>query len=290
MSAETNRIDLSQALGIPASLHCDTWVVESLEFIHESPSFRLRRALEPYLYHQTRLSEGVSYVMIRDLRTPKDEPMLLRRGLRVDLTVLLPEPLGEEYNKTLGHYHPTKPGTDLTYPELYLVLSGSGVILLEHRHEAQVIDDVLLVEVVAGQYLIVPPGYGHVTVNLGPERLMLMNVVAREFISDYSDFADHHGAAYHLVRGSDGPKLLTSQMYQLVAPARWVTPRELPEIQVFFYEPMYSQVVNSDRLDWLTQPEASPWLFERELFLTSQREAVRLVRHPSHKSPTLTSV
>ena len=39
--------------------------------------------------------------------------------------------LGSEYVKTVGHYHPPVPGTDVSYPEIYQVLDGSATYLLQ---------------------------------------------------------------------------------------------------------------------------------------------------------------
>ena len=51
--------------------------------------------------------------------------------------------LGLEYTKTVGHYHPQIPGTDISYPEIYQVLEGSATYLLqkvEHENEDVLLD------------------------------------------------------------------------------------------------------------------------------------------------------
>ena len=71
------------------------------------------------------------YFMYREVARREEREEIRRRGLRYDITVIKPGLLGSEYIKTAGHYHPFKPGTGLTYPEVYEVLYGRGHYLLQ---------------------------------------------------------------------------------------------------------------------------------------------------------------
>ncbi|HAA34141.1 MAG TPA: hypothetical protein DCD97_02390, partial [Firmicutes bacterium] len=61
------------------------------------------------------------YFMFRDLHLPEHRALFREKGIRFDITVLVPGTIGKEFVKTAGHYHPFKPGTSFTYPELYEV-------------------------------------------------------------------------------------------------------------------------------------------------------------------------
>ena len=74
------------------------------------------------------------YYMYRDLAKNKtDRRKIIENDLRYDITILAPVMLGKEFNKTVGHDHPIVPGTDITYPELYEVLKGEAIFLLQAK-------------------------------------------------------------------------------------------------------------------------------------------------------------
>ena len=103
------------------------------------------------------------YFMYRDLsKSPEDREWLRAEDLRYDITVIPARILCGEYVKTKGHHHPPGPG-GVPYPEIYEVLRGEAHYLLQTRAA----DDVRLVRAAAGDRVLVPPGYGHVTINPG---------------------------------------------------------------------------------------------------------------------------
>ena len=51
------------------------------------------------------------YYMYRNVARCEDRRIIERHGLRFDITLIPPGMIGQEYNKTVGHYHPVKPGT-----------------------------------------------------------------------------------------------------------------------------------------------------------------------------------
>jgi len=112
--------------------------------------------------------------------------------LRYDITILPAKMLGEEFNKTKGHYHMG------AYPELYMVLEGTAIYLLQKRGANGQIEDVFVVEVKKGECAIMPPSYGHVTINPSKtEELKMANWVSENCESDYSPFEKLHGACYY---------------------------------------------------------------------------------------------
>jgi len=110
------------------------------------------------------LSDEPAYLMYRNVRLATDEEVLRSNNIRFDLTVIPPAMIGDEFVKTSGHYHPMRPGTDVAYPELYYVVAGQATYLMQKRDEVGNIVDVLLCRVRAGEAIVMPPDYGHVTV------------------------------------------------------------------------------------------------------------------------------
>jgi glucose-6-phosphate isomerase, archaeal len=137
---------------------------------------------------------GPVYYMFRDVaRSAKDRQWLHDQHIRFDITVIPPRDLCGEFMKTVGHYHPASPsGTG--YPEIYEVLEGEAHYLVQTRDCA----DVVMIAAVAGDTVVVPPGYGHVTIN--PSRtavLQMANLVSSSFQSDYLPYAQLRGAVFY---------------------------------------------------------------------------------------------
>ncbi len=120
-----------------------------------------------------------------------------KEGLRYDITIIPPKKIGEEYAKTYGHYHPIAE-KGLTYPEIYQVLSGRAIFVLQKRRSDGSVD-ALVTFGEKGQSVLIPPNWGHVTVNASKDEVLVMaNLVADGFESDYADYKDGRGAAYYV--------------------------------------------------------------------------------------------
>ncbi len=117
-------------------------------------------------------------------------------SVRYDLTLIPPGLIGPEYNKTHGHFHP-RSGKGRYYGEIYEVLSGKGLILLQHRK----LEDFLVFQVEKGDSVFIPGEYGHVTVNTGKRPLLMGNLVIDGFKSQYGMVKRKHGFAYYVFDG-----------------------------------------------------------------------------------------
>jgi glucose-6-phosphate isomerase len=166
------------------------------------------------------------YWMYRDVRRVSDEPALARLGIRYDVTVTLPGIIGGEFMKTAGHYHGFMPGGVSTYPEIYEVLSGDGLILLQRVTDPTasldkvVVEDVLLVRVRSGDRLLIPSHHGHVTINLGSKPLVVADLIATACQNHYGAIRDARGAAYYVVATVDGYRLQPNPRYGRLPTAR----------------------------------------------------------------------
>ncbi|MGD0577102.1 MAG: glucose-6-phosphate isomerase family protein, partial [Candidatus Staskawiczbacteria bacterium] len=113
--------------------------------------------------------------------------------LRYDITIVLPKMLGEEFTKTKGHYHVG------AYGELYMVLEGSAIYLMQKRKSGSEneIEDCYFVKTEKGDAVVIPPYYGHITINPSEnEELKMANWVSDNCKSDYSLFEKLNGACY----------------------------------------------------------------------------------------------
>ncbi len=157
-------------------------------------SVRKIKDLKPVLMEKIE-SEEIAYYMYRDVYL--EEHKELFKEIRYDITILKPLIIGKEYNKTFGHYHPIAEG-NLSYPEIYEVLKGEAIFLLQSVNFKKVI----LTFAKEGDQVIILPNYGHVTINVGKNDLIIANLVYRNFESNYKPFEEKRGAAiYYTIDG-----------------------------------------------------------------------------------------
>ncbi len=135
-------------------------------------------------------SDWDAYFMYRDV--------FKKQGMRFDITIIPAKTIGTECAKTYGHTHPVAE-EGLSFPEIYEVLVGSAIFLLQKNNSDGSVD-VELVEARKGEVVLIAPNWSHVTINPGKEEkdiLVLSNAVADCFNSDYSDFKNKKGAGVY---------------------------------------------------------------------------------------------
>ncbi|NLX49715.1 MAG: glucose-6-phosphate isomerase [Methanospirillum sp.] len=195
------------------------------------------------------LIPGPIYFMYRDLaRTDEDRRWLESRHIRYDITRIPPGTFCNEYVKTKGHYHPPAP-SGIPYPEVYEVMAGRAHYLLQRPD----LSDVVLVEADAGTVVLMPPGYGHVTINPAGDDLVMANLVSRSFSSDYRPYEVSRGAAYYEL--ADGG-FVPNPAYAEVPPLRRCPPPDLRQLGVTPGSTLYDLVEQRLPLDWLDNPGA----------------------------------
>lgn len=110
-------------------------------------------------------------------------------GLRFDVTIIPPLMMGKEFVKTKGHSHVEK--------EVYTVLEGECIYLLQ-KTDGNKVKDVYAVKVKAGQSVVLPSSYGHVTINPSKDKVLKMaNWISKNHQSDYSLYENMKGACYY---------------------------------------------------------------------------------------------
>jgi glucose-6-phosphate isomerase len=113
-----------------------------------------------------------------------------KNGLRYDITTIPPRMLGQEFVKTKGHYHIG------AYQELYIVLEGEGIFLMQKRGEGK-IQDAYYVKATRGDCVLVPSFYGHATINPASTTLKMGNWISKEYKADYESIGTKGGFSYY---------------------------------------------------------------------------------------------
>ncbi len=200
------------------------------------------------------------YYMYRDLAlTDNDRNAMKEKNLRYDITVIPPLNLGKEFVKTAGHYHPLVPGTKLSYPEVYEVLDGRAHYLLQ-KVEGNRVLDVVLIDAKKRDKVLIPPDYGHITINPSNETLKMANWISDAFESVYEPIEKMHGGAYfELTNG----KFVKNTAYKKIPELRKIKPAEVPEFGLLKNKNMYGLVGNLEKLDFLNNPQSYKKIFEQ---------------------------
>ncbi|MDD2777694.1 MAG: glucose-6-phosphate isomerase family protein [Methanocellales archaeon] len=239
----------------------------SLEFGGKiaEPSVRRIDDMKEVIYDKKWLKSAGNldlYYMYRDLSlSRRDEEIIKKNGLRYDITIIPPLVLGVEYVKTIGHYHPQVPEAKLSYVEVYEVLNGEAHYLLQ-KCQNDYVRDVVLIKAERGDKVIIPPDYGHVTINPSNKELRMCNWIARNFSSIYEPIKEKGGAAYfELVTG-----FVKNENYGNVPELRFLGPTNFSEVGLRKNKEMYGLIREDPTLlEFLTKPQDYGRLFERVL-------------------------
>ncbi|MDD5023187.1 MAG: glucose-6-phosphate isomerase family protein [Candidatus ainarchaeum sp.] len=164
--------------------------------------------------YSARMLSELNEVLLSPVFSNEDKPIYLmyrnvlkKRDLRYDITVIASRIIGKEFARTYGHYHPNSEKED-AYPEVYQVLFGEAKFILQKENKDNS-HNVIIISMNEGETLIIPPGYGHVSINTSREKpLFLANLVYDDFESSYEEFKTLKGPAIYYTL--DGPKQNTN--------------------------------------------------------------------------------
>lgn len=147
-------------------------------------------------------------------------------GIRYDITKMTGKKMGREYPKTKGHGHENK------MAELYAVLQGEVIYLLQKVNEGKVVD-VYAVKTKQGQSAVMPPDYEHITINNSGNEIEMANWVSEECQSGYGNIQDMGGACYFFTESG----WVKNKRYKEIPELRFEEPlSEMPKDLAFLKE------------------------------------------------------
>ena len=117
-----------------------------------------------------------------------------KNGLRYDVTVIPPRLLGQEFSKTKGHEHLKN------YGELYIVLKGKAIYLMQ-KYQNNRLKDIYAIKAKKGEIVIVPPHYGHATINPSEKEILeTANWLDEKSQHVYDVIAKKQGFGYYFTK------------------------------------------------------------------------------------------
>lgn len=201
------------------------------------------------------------YDFYRDIVFESDRQLYQKYDFRYDITAIMPGTINGECKKTSGHYHGYISGQTYSYPEVYEVLHGECIYILQRvlnfdKSEEPHIEDLIAVRVKAGQAIIIPPFYGHCSVNIGDDVLLFSNIAVVSCPLHYGPIKDKHGLAVYVTKENGEVLLVANPRYSDALNPRLVTPKDCPALGITFGKSVYKSFVeNPEKFDFLLNPE-----------------------------------
>ena len=205
--------------------------------------------------------DTILYYMFRNVFKKENEKAIAENKLRYDVTIIPPNTIGGEYIKTAGHYHPVaKDG--LSFPEIYEVLSGEGLFMLQKESNFAGNKKIKAVFVLGkeGDLIFIPPNYGHITINVSKDTLCMANWVSSAFESVYGNIKEKKGGAFYILkRDPIGFKLEKNSNYdEFSKQSVFATPKKADFFGFPDKPPMYEFLKSPEKLSFLHDPTVCP--------------------------------
>jgi len=258
-------LDLEPLSGLPVRIDPD-----SCEFLLgtelNKPSFcsRTLHELDPVWANRVDGEDRVIYRYTSPLWRAGDERTCKQTRVGYGIVYFPPGVFAGEYVKSSGQYHAIAPGQTMATPEIYTVLVGCGHFMLQRSAPPyREILDPVLVEVNAGETLVVPPDYGHLQINPSAGPLVFSYTVMHPLVSNYEPYRQRRGAIYYEM--ADGrERFVFNSRYPKRVPLRVLEASHLRQLSFLDGKPDYHVIREClPRLGFLTCPEEFPadaWL------------------------------
>jgi glucose-6-phosphate isomerase len=219
-------------------------------------------ALKGLLYNEEGMNEQEHcYDFYRDIVFEQHRPLYAKYDFRYDITAIMPGTINGECKKTSGHYHGYIEGQHYTYPEVYEVLKGEAIYILQKVKNFEEpepdIEQIKAVRVKEGQAIIIPPFWGHCSINGGSGPLFFSNIAVVSCPLFYEPIKAKRGLSLYAVRENGAIKLIKNSNYKRLPDFEVIEPKENPDLGIRFGSPVYKEFINSpEKFDFLLHPHA----------------------------------
>ena len=193
----------------------------------------------------------------------------------------MPGQINGECKKTSGHYHGWNPQKTNTYAEVYEVIKGTALYILQKsdnfdaENPADVrVDDLIFATVHEGETILIPPNYGHCSVNIGEGPLVFSNLAYVPCPVHYGPVKHFHGMSFYVMKKDNEIRLEANGRYVDVPAPKFATVKENPGLGIKFGVPVYeSYMKNPEAFKFLGNPD--PYVDEIMSMLVYQKELVK---------------
>ena len=234
--------DLTTHLGIPFSWtgNVEDPLYPLIDAGYDHHVARSLEELRPFLEDPDAKGPLYVYHVYEGVHVKSEQDQFRQLGFGIDVTMLWPGHLTREWTKTAGHIH-TGANRSTLFGELIEVVNGTALFVLQQSRGDRV-SEIQLVSGKTGDWVLIPPGYTHVSVNTGLDVLALTCVHSQDIYLDYENIARHRGSGVWV--GPEGYRINPS--YTTIGPIRPLdacdlikNPVKLPLYQLVRQHPEY---------------------------------------------------
>lgn len=167
------------------------------------------------VYINKRAEDNILLYKIYLIENIESKSNRLLKDLEIGFISIQSGMIGNEYIKTLGHFHPNMPSANFQYPEVYTVIAGDvGFLLQRDSGIKNEIVETIFIRVKPDESIIIPPAYGHISINLYNKPSLIMAKVSNKFISDHSVYRKLNGGSFYVTdSNSEGIKFVKNNNY-----------------------------------------------------------------------------
>ena len=245
--------NLKEKLGLDVRITTNNKLILGVDLTDPDLAIRSAEEARTYFLDPESKSPADLYYMYRATCRLTDYKKIQQAGFRFDITVIPSGKIGQEFIKTIGHFHPYRPGIQIKYPEIYEIVSGQAFFILQNED----LNQIYIIHAKEGEKAVMLPGFGHVTVNAFHQPLVMSNWVYADFKSEYTIYKEHRGAAYYAIEKNNKINFIPNKNYKDIVKYKEFKPKSKIELAADFRKPMYQQGLedNFEKLDYLKNPE-----------------------------------
>ncbi len=211
---------------------------------------RMSEALRDVAADPQNTPEGVIQYWTMVEVSDVDDQSVRDGEMAYSLTYIPQRPMGWEAAKTHGHIH--TPGLlGVPDPEVYEVLSGEGLFLMQDLREGPRSSLAIAVRAGKGDTVVLPPWLYHVSINVGRDTLVFGDVCSRHVADDYGFVKTSKGFSYYFTPEGEpraNPHYQETPELKILSAAEW-SPQDIG--------PLYQTLRDKpEELAWLIDPDA----------------------------------
>ncbi|MCR0346793.1 hypothetical protein DWW36_01350 [Erysipelotrichaceae bacterium AF15-26LB] len=242
---------------------------------YEKTSAKRTLEMQPLLYAPQAAGEEISYRFYMNIWRKEDADIFRKRGMSNGITILMPGTIEGECRKNSGHYHCLSEGHRLPYPEVYEILCGEAMFLLQKSECFQkddfTVEDCRAVLLKKGEKLIIPPYYAHCAINIG-DGYMAFGNLAVPCPLNYAAIRQKCGFFTYVLKKNNTLLLLQNPHYESLPLPKITEPREQKTLGLDFSKTLYDLFMEQPcQFDYLDHPEAYEEAMQQ--LLTAQETA-----------------
>ena len=197
------------------------------------------------------------YGIVMDIGNEKDREKMEERNLLFASCVYNFGQMGKEPIRSQGHIHSVSKSCNSSTCELYEIWEGEAIIYMQEYVKDNP-GRCFAIRAKQGEVVIVPPYWGHQTVNANTDKPMVFGAwCVKDYGFDYDDVRAHRGLAYYpVVENKDivwnkNPNYEESTLIER-------SPRIYTEFNIDPTKPIYEQFLEDpDRMLFVSRPEVA---------------------------------